>query len=69
MYYNNKFLHSPAGKVNERLLDQIKIDIKTFINANNDNIGILERHKPHLLIPSIYQLSLDKDVKKMLKIF
>ncbi len=64
MYYNNKFLHSPAGKINKKLLNQIKIDIKTFINSNQDNIGILARHKPHLLIPSIFNLSLDEEIKK-----
>jgi len=64
MYYNNSFLHSPAGKINKKLLNQIKVDISTFINLNQDNIGIIARHKPHLLIPSIFHLSLDEEIKK-----
>lgn len=57
----NNFLFSPAGKIEKKELNQINNDIDNFIELTN-NIGPFDRHKIHLLIPSIYELANNKNI-------
>lgn len=57
----NKFLFSPAGKIEKKELSQINNDIDNFIKLTN-SIGPFDRHKIHLLIPSIYELANNKNI-------
>ena len=57
----NKFLFSPAGKIKDTELNQINSDLVEFINLCK-KIGPFERHKIHLLIPSIYELANSKNI-------
>ena len=57
----NKFLFSPAGKIEETELVRINNDLNKFIVLSK-KIGPFERHKIHLLIPSIYELANNKNI-------
>ena len=57
----NKFLFSPAGKIKDTELNQINSDLVEFINLCK-KIGPFDRHKIHLLIPSIYELANSKNI-------
>ena len=57
----NNFLFSPAGKIEKKELSQINNDLDNFVKLTN-NIGPFDRHKIHLLIPSIYELANNKNI-------
>ena len=57
----NNFLFSPAGKIETKELNQINNDIDDFIKLTK-NIGPFDRHKIHLLVPSIYELANNKNI-------
>jgi hypothetical protein len=64
----NKFAHFPAGKLNKDEYDKIKSDLIRYISLNKGNNPI-DKHKIHLLIPSIYELSTNKDILKKVEKF
>ena len=57
----NNFLFSPAGKIEKKELSRINNDLDNFVKLTN-NIGPFDRHKIHLLIPSIYELANNKNI-------
>tara|TARA_B100000575_G_C23125030_1_gene651668 strand:- start:382 stop:1245 length:864 start_codon:yes stop_codon:yes gene_type:complete len=64
----NNFLFSPAGKIEKKELDQINNDLDNFIKLTN-SIGPFDRHKIHLLIPSIYELANNNNILKNVENF
>jgi hypothetical protein len=64
----NNFLYAPAGKISEESLINIKLDLNKYLNFKN-SLTAEGRHKIHLLIPSIYDLSLDKEIIKNVENF
>ena len=60
MKQNNKLIF-PAGKISSKTLKVIERELKEYVQINK-RLGPFERHKPHLLIPSIYNLSSNQEV-------
>lgn len=61
--FKHKKLIFPGGKIQENIIKSVYDEIKLFVSLN-ENLGPFERHKPHLLIPSIYDLSINKEILK-----
>ena len=51
----------PGGNISNETVNKIRNEITEFSKKNNIN-NAFARHKPHLLIPSIYDLALDSKV-------
>jgi hypothetical protein len=64
----NNFLHAPAGKISEQSLKNIRDDLNNYLKFKN-SLTPEGRHKIHLLIPSIYDLSTDKEIIKNVESF
>ena len=64
----NRFAHFPAGKLNKNIYIKIKSDLIRYISLNKRNNPI-DKHKIHLLIPSIYELATNKDILKKVEKF
>ena len=65
---NNKKLIFPAGKIEESLIKRVNSELSQYLKKNK-NLGAFERHKPHLLIPSIYDLSMNQSIISSVKKF
>ncbi len=57
----NEKLFFPAGKIQNSLLSIVNEELQEYLKLCK-NLGAIERHKPHLLIPSVYELSESKDI-------
>lgn len=66
--FKNKKLIYPAGKIKKSTILNVYEEIKYFIKLNK-NFGPFERHKPHLLLPSVYDLSKNEIILKNVKSF
>jgi len=66
--HNSELLKFPAGKIEDEKINLIKNEIYLFSKMNDINKP-LARHKPHLLLPSIYDISLDKEINEKVEIF
>lgn len=66
--FSNEKLIFPGGKIQRNIIQNVHDEIKAFTLLNK-NLGPFERHKPHLLIPSIYDLSKDKIIIDSVKEF
>ena len=59
--FKSEKLFFPAGKVKNKEINNVYDEINLF-QSMNGKLGPFERHKPHLLLPSIYDLSENKDI-------
>ena len=60
--FKNENLIFPAGKLKNTDIEIVHRDMKLFL-SKNQKLGPFERHKPHLLFPSIYKLSNNEIIK------
>ena len=51
----NAIVQFPAGKVDGNVLKSARDEVAQFVEKNSP-LGSLERHKPHLLLPAVYDL-------------
>ena len=58
----SKKLIYPAGSVESGLVEKASLDVQKFV-GDHPTINALSRHKPHLLIPSVYDLIFDKTMQ------
>lgn len=59
--YNSNLLKFPAGKLEKDVINKIRDEIDKFSKLNDIN-NPFARHKPHLNIPSIYEISTNKQI-------
>ena len=59
--FKSDLVFFPAGKIEDKEINQIRYEITEFAKLNDINKPIA-RHKPHLLIPSIYNISLKHEI-------
>ena len=59
--FKNEKLFFPAGEVDTHLIKNVGNEIREFVSVN-ENMGPFERHKPHLLLPAVYDLCENKTI-------
>ena len=59
--FKNEKLFFPAGEVDTHLIQNVGNEIREFVSVN-EKMGPFERHKPHLLLPAVYDLCENKTI-------